>query len=178
MLHNLNDWFYNKKYASGTLDVVIGNVGEYKSELEFLKYRNNIKWKKFPPNISNINNLDPDISFRQDFTHLCIFSVDPNKCKDIDDALHITDIDDNNYEVGIHIADVTSYIPYISDLENIIANRCESVYLINEQINMLPNNMATNICSLIENEPRRTFSVIFTIDKNTLEIINTVFKKG
>lgn len=162
----------NSKYIIGTLESIIGSVGDYKAELEFLKYKHNIKWKKYPR-----ININHDTCYLNDFKDYTVISIDPPGCKDIDDAFHILE-EELVYQVGVHIADVSGIIKYGSAVDTETSKRCESVYLINEQINMLPDDIVYNKCSLLEGQIRRSFSVIFTIEKTTLNIINTEFKKG
>lgn len=169
---------WNKsKYPIGLLSNIIGNIGDYNTEIEYLKYRNKIKWSKYNKfDITDYTNNDPYLDTRLDLTNLDIISIDPLGCKDIDDALHFREIDNNIIEIGIHIADVASYIPVNSHIDNIIKTRCESIYFTDYQINMLPDIFATNICSLLKNKKRRTSSVIIKLNKN--EILDVKFVKG
>ena len=106
-----------------------------------------------------------------------IFSIDPLGCKDIDDALHVKK-KENGYELGIHIADVSYYIDEDSKLDNQIKNRLTSIYIDGyKQINMLPNNLSTDLISLLPNQIRRVFSVIFDIDNNGI-IKNIKYEKN
>jgi exosome complex exonuclease DIS3/RRP44 len=167
------------KYPIGNLDRLIGNVGDYDTELEFLKCKYGIKWKKYRDNeYKDYENEDVISDDRYDFVDYYTISIDPEGCKDIDDALHCRDIDDKHVEIGVHIADVSSYIEKGSELDKIIASKGESVYLKNEQINMLPDILATNICSLLEGKRKRTFTTLFTVEKDTGKIVKTEFKKG
>ena len=185
----LNEYDSKKnKHPIGNLERIIGDIGDYDAELEFLKYKHGIKWKRYrDADYMNYENDDhksdrfdctSDTGDRFDFTELYTISIDPDGCKDIDDALHYRDIDNHFIEIGVHIADVSSYIQPNSELDKIIKLKGESVYLKNEQINMLPNGLATDTCSLLEGQKRRTFTTLFTIDKNTGLIVNTEFKKG
>lgn len=161
----------NKEYPIGQIHILIGPVGDIKCEIEFIKYFYNIKWKKYSK-ILHLNYTNYDLTpDRIDLTDKYVISIDPIGCKDIDDALHI-DINNNIIELGIHIADVSSFIPIGSELDQEIYNRTESVYLENEQINMLPDEMATDKCSLLEGLTRRAYSVMFNINMFTFEIIN------
>ncbi len=170
-------WETSDKYPIANLERIIGNIGDYNAEVEFLKLKYDIRWK-------NINRINLDYylrdlteKHRQDFAHLTTISIDPPGCKDIDDALHCRDLTDGCVEFGIHIADVSSYIDEGSELDNLIKIRGESVYLPDEQMNMLPTKLATDICSLLEGKRRRTFSVIFKLNNN-FEIVDVEFIKG
>ena len=126
----------NKKI--GRLDDIIGEIGNYDSELLYIIRVNNFKTIKN----TKVNEIDI-IKDRLDLTDKYIISIDPENCYDIDDAIHIEEYNDY-YEIGIHIADVSSYI------DNIELNRVQTIYLPNYQIDMLPNNLVEN-CSLIKN---------------------------
>src|SRR5665647_443790 len=103
------DWTKDK-YPTAIIDRIIGNVGDHNVEKECLRIKHNINWKKYRRfNIDDyITDLTPD---RKDLTDLECFSIDPPNCRDIDDALHIRKITSDTFEVGIHIADVSSFIP-------------------------------------------------------------------
>lgn len=172
-------WNKDDKFPTGCIEIIIGNVSDYNAELEYLKVRNNIKWPKI--NIKDIVDIDLDTDLtpeREDITNLVTFSVDPPGCKDIDDALHIKEVGNNLVEIGVHIADVSSYIVEESELDKKIRSRGQSVYLEKEQINMLPDKLATETCSLIEGHNKRVFTVLFTIDMNRKEVISYKFQKS
>ena len=148
----------------------IGPVGDYKAETIYLKYIYNIKWKKVNQSIDVNIDLTPN---RIDFTHLPTISIDPYGCKDIDDALSFERINNNIVKVGVHIADVSSFIPACSKLDLELQKRGESIYLFNEQIDMIPN--ITEL-SLLANKVRRTYSAVYTFENNVL--IDYYFVKG
>ena len=148
----------------GSLVQIIGTVGDINIERLYLQHRIKCNWK----NIKYTESSTPDIE-RDIITNIPVISIDPINCTDIDDALHIRQ-HDNATEIGIHIADVTSYIPIDSPLDNEIASRSTSAYLENVQINMLPSILSTNHCSLLEGNRKKCHSVIITyID---MEIVN------
>lgn len=168
----------NNKYPDATLERVIGPVGDYNAEIEYLKYRNCIKWKKIKnqnkDNPINITNIESSIF---DFRLYHVFSIDPKGCKDIDDAFHVIE-HDNIIEIGVHIADVSRVIKKNSELDNIVKKRGQSIYFPNEQINMLPDYLATNECSLIEDKDRFVFSTILKFNKFNNELVDYKFTKG
>ena len=89
-----------------------------------------------------------------DLRHLDICSVDPPGCTDIDDALHCIDLPNGNYEVGVHIADVSHVIRPGMALDKEAANRGKTVYLIDKRIDMVPELLSSNLCSLRGGEER------------------------
>jgi len=162
------------KYPIGVIIKEVGNVGDFKAEKEYLKYRNSIFRKplRFNPKDYLID-LTP---IRRDFTDLITFSIDPPGCRDIDDAMSIEFLSNNIVRFYVHIADVSSYIPENSKLDNIIKKRVESLYLKDNQINMLPDNFAFEICSLIKNKKRRAFTTI--LDTHNGKIVRTNIMKS
>ena len=120
--------------------------------------------KKYIPSIID---LTPS---RLDLTHLDVYSIDPFGCRDIDDALSF----DNNI-IGIHIADVSSYIEEGGLLDNELSNRVETFYDIQKTIHMIPEELSIHHMSLIEQSIKRAFSVLIYINNN--QIVNVEFKK-
>lgn len=104
-----------------------------------------------------------------------IYTIDPKGCDDIDDALHCTKLD-TGYEIGIHIADVSSYIAENSVFDIELSKRVESIYNANNQINMIPNSLSINHLSLKQSQQKRAFSIILILNDN-FEIIDVQFKK-
>jgi exoribonuclease R len=152
-------------YPIGSICRIIGNIGNKIDEENFIFSKitsNNLNDKKLLNNIDI--STDPFINDRINLEHKNIFSIDPFNCKDIDDAIHIEYISDNLYELGIHISDVSSYVEIDSMLDNELFKRSVSVYFPNKQINMMPDILSTDKCSLIHNESRRAFSIIINID--------------
>lgn len=106
-----------------------------------------------------------------------IISIDPTGSLDIDDAIHYRLIN-NQIEIGIHIADPTSYIKFDSDLDKELQNRCSSIYFTNETIHMLPEELATNIISLKSDIEKRSFSLIITFNTKNYNDIGELFNSG
>lgn len=111
---------------------------------------------------------------REDLRSLNIVSIDPPGCTDIDDALHFRQLPNGNMEVGVHIADVTLQVDMGSILDGIAADRGTTVYLPDRRIDMLPPILSTSLCSLVENEDRAAFSVIWEMCKDA-RVIKTYF---
>ena len=109
--------------------------------------------------------LDPkEISKRRDLRKIKTFTIDPFDAKDFDDALSIQKIDNEFYEIGIHIADVTHYVRPGSKLEEEAQKRATSVYLVDRVVPMLPEILSNKVCSLRPNEDKFTFSALFQIN--------------
>ena len=105
-----------------------------------------------------------DLETREDFRSHTTFTIDPEDAKDFDDALSIEFLDENLYNIGIHIADVTNYIKENSELDNEAFSRATSVYLVDRVVPMLPERISNYLCSLRPNEDKLCFSVIFKMN--------------
>lgn len=109
---------------------------------------------------------EEDLSGRADLRHLESFTIDPVDAKDFDDALSYRILENNNVEVGVHIADVTHYLKEGSALDKEALERSTSVYLVDRVLPMLPEKLSNNLCSLRPNEDRLAFSALFEFDQN------------
>jgi len=104
---------------------------------------------------------EAEIEKRRDFRNILTFTIDPHDAKDFDDALSFRILENQNYEIGVHIADVTHYVQEGTRLEEEALNRATSVYLVDRTIPMLPEKLSNNLCSLRPNEDKLTFSAVF-----------------
>ena len=102
---------------------------------------------------------------REDYTKPLTFTIDPDNAKDFDDALSFKKLENNIFEIGVHIADVSSYVRPNTELDKEARKRGTSVYLANKVVPMLPEKLSNEICSLEPKKNKRAFSIIFTIDK-------------
>ena len=143
---SFNKWETNNKHPIGQIEHYIGYVGEKTNETTMLLYKNNILPNK---NKITYNTYNTHETF--DYT---TYSIDPDSCKDIDDALHIQHISENKYIIGIHIANVGKHIQ-----QNNI-NTYSTIYLDNSQINMLRDNETYNVYSLGNKTPKNAISLI------------------
>ena len=112
-----------------------------------------------------------EISKRKDFRDILTFTIDPVDAKDFDDAISIRNLDNGNYEIGVHIADVSHFVKPGSILDKEAYERATSVYLPDRVNPMLPEKISNELCSLRPNEDKYTFSVVFQIT-NRAEIKN------
>ncbi len=123
--------------------------------------------KKLQPNISR-----EEISKRKDFRDILTFTIDPVDAKDFDDAISIRNLDNGNYEIGVHIADVSHFVKPGTLLDKIAYERATSVYLPDRVNPMLPEKISNELCSLRPHEDKYTFSAVFQIT-NRAEIKHT-----
>lgn len=114
---------------------------------------------------------------RIDLRHLPVLSIDPPGCQDIDDALHCIVLPNGNYQVGVHIADVTHYVKAGTAIDLEAANRSTSTYLVNKRLDMLPKLLTTDLCSLKGNVDRFAFSVLWEVTPEA-DIVDVQFKKS
>ncbi len=117
---------------------------------------------------------DKEIAKRRDFRAITTFTIDPFDAKDFDDALSIERTDDGNYEIGVHIADVTHYIQPGTTLEEEALRRATSVYLVDRVVPMLPERLSNGLCSLRPNEDKLCFSAVFKMNDKA-EILDKWF---
>ena len=156
---------------TGSIIRVLGQAGQNEAEIHSIMAEFGLPFE-FPPSIITAsekikeNITQGEIAKRKDFRAITTFTVDPENAKDFDDALSLKLLDNGNYEVGIHIADVTHYVKQGSHLDEEALERATSVYLVDRTIPMLPERLSNELCSLRPNEDKLTFSAVFEIDGN------------
>lgn len=115
-----------------------------------------------------------DIKERRDFRLIPTFTIDPEDAKDFDDALSLRQLENGNWEVGVHIADVTHYVKNDSLVENEAKQRATSIYLVDRVVPMLPERLSNNICSLKPGEDKLTYSAVFELNDKS-EVVEEWF---
>lgn len=164
-------WPEQRRNPEGKVIEVLGYVGEKGTDILSIIRQFKLP-EEFPEKIrayaADIEQeiSDRDIEGRTDLRHLKTFTIDGADAKDLDDAISIEVLDNGNYSLGVHIADVAHYIKENSPLDKEALNRGNSVYLIDRVVPMLPKELSNGICSLNPNEDRLTLSVIMEINKN------------
>lgn len=163
-------WDSSLLNPEGEIIEVIGKSGTKEADLSSIAFEYELP-VKFPAKCleeaEKINGAIPDdeLKRRVDFRDKTVFTIDPIDAKDFDDALSIEVLDNSNYKIGIHIADVSHYVPINSALDVEALHRGNSVYLVGSAIPMLPEKLSNNICSLVPNQERLTYSVIVELTK-------------
>ena len=165
--------WHNEKYPSplGVITNVLGKVGSSDLEMKAILINNGFPLD-FPQEVLAESEDLPDhiplmeINRRNDFREVTTFTIDPEDAKDFDDALSVRFLEDDAYEVGVHIADVSHYVKPGSALDKEAFQRATSVYLVDRVLPMLPEKISNGLCSLRPNEDKLTFSAVFVFDKN------------
>ncbi len=117
-----------------------------------------------------------DIEGRRDFRKTTTFTIDPADAKDFDDAVSFKRLKNGNYEVGVHIADVSYYVKPGSAIDREAYERGTSVYLVDRTIPMLPEKLCNGVCSLRPNEDKLCFSAVFEMNDKA-EVLGRWFGK-
>ncbi|NHF59042.1 ribonuclease R [Flavobacteriaceae bacterium TP-CH-4] len=167
----MTEWPENTDSPYGRITEILGKPGEHDTEIHSILAEYGLPYN-FPPEIERFaNQLDTsikkgEISKRRDMREVLTFTIDPKDAKDFDDALSFEILENGNYEIGIHIADVSHYLKPDTILDDEAYNRATSVYLVDRVVPMLPEVLSNNACSLRPNEEKYTFSAIFEIDNS------------
>ena len=175
----ITDWPENSKNPFGKITQVLGKPGDHNTEihsilLEYgLPYKFETEVEKDAGSLS-LEITKEEISKRRDMRKDLTFTIDPKDAKDFDDALSFTKLKNGNYEIGIHIADVSHYVQPNTILDNEAYNRATSVYLVDRVVPMLPEILSNGACSLRPNEEKLTFSAVFEINEKA-QILNEWF---
>ncbi|MBT8237435.1 MAG: ribonuclease R, partial [Croceitalea sp.] len=171
VLVELGQWPSDADSPYGKVIEVLGKPGEHNTEIHAILAEYGLPYE-FPYEVEQFaNNIDTSIKKeeilkRRDMREVLTFTIDPKDAKDFDDALSFQNLENGNYEIGVHIADVSHYVKPNTILEEEGYNRATSVYLVDRVVPMLPEVLSNNACSLRPNEEKYTFSAIFEIDKN------------
>uniref|UniRef100_A0A8C6W046 Exosome complex exonuclease RRP44 n=1 Tax=Nothobranchius furzeri TaxID=105023 RepID=A0A8C6W046_NOTFU len=179
----IDGWPKNSRYPNGHFVRSLGGAGEKETEQEVLLLEHDVPHQAFSQAVLSFLPKMPwaitpeDMAKREDLRHLTVCSVDPPGCTDIDDALHCRELENGNFEVGVHIADVSHFIRPGNALDKEAANRGTTVYLCGKRIDMVPELLSSNLCSLRSNVERLAFSCIWEINHKA-EILKTRFTKS
>ena len=173
VLVRMTNWPDKAQSPIGEVIEVLGNPGEHDVEMHSILAEYGLPFK-FPDFIeAEANDIDitiseEEISRRRDMRSTTTFTIDPVDAKDFDDALSVKKLENGNWEIGIHIADVSHYVKEGSALEEEALSRATSVYLVDRVVPMLPEILSNKVCSLRPNEEKLTFSAIFEIDDSAI----------
>ena len=162
-------WDRSDVYPFGHLVDVLGMPGENETEMHAILAEFNLPYR-FPSEVENAADgiseaiTAEDLKGRRDFRSTLTFTIDPADAKDFDDALSFRKLQNGNYEVGVHIADVSHYVTAGSAVDKEARERGTSVYLVDRTVPMLPEKLCNKLCSLRPHEDKLTFAVVCEID--------------
>lgn len=175
----VTDWAPGSKNPVAEIVEVLGFPGEHETEIHAILAEFELPYKfaeeveheaeKIPPGIT-----EAEIAKRRDFRSVPTFTVDPDDARDFDDALSIRQLDNGNWEVGVHIADVTHYVRLNTLIEEEAVQRATSIYLVDRVVPMLPEKLSNNVCSLNPSEDKLTYSAVFELSDKS-EVVNEWF---
>lgn len=161
----------------------LGPLGDKETENEVLLIEHDVPHSNFSEEVLSFLPKMPwiiseeDYAARVDLRGIAICSVDPPGCTDIDDALHSRILPNGNIEIGVHIADVSHFIRPGNAMDKEAASRATTVYLVDKRIDMVPELLSSNLCSLRSNVERFAFSCIWELDEDA-NIVSTKFHKS
>ena len=169
VLVEIEDWPARADSPFGIITQVLGMPGEHDTEIHSILAEYGLPYE-FPAHVErSANKLDTsiqeaEIKKRRDMRDVLTFTIDPKNAKDFDDALSFQILENGNYEIGIHIADVSHYVKPGTALDDEAYQRATSVYLVDRVVPMLPEILSNGACSLRPNEEKYTFSAVFEIN--------------
>ncbi|SDM07110.1 ribonuclease R [Chryseobacterium taihuense] len=165
----MTEWKPGDKNPEGEILQVLGNPGEHETEIHSILAEYGLPYN-FPEEVEidadkiDRRITDEEAAKRWDMRDVLTFTIDPKDAKDFDDALSIRKLDNGNWEVGVHIADVSHYVVPGTILDDEAYQRATSVYLVDRVVPMLPEVLSNDVCSLRPNEDKYTFSAVFELN--------------
>lgn len=173
------EWPAGAKNPIGEVLEILGFPGVHETEMHAILAEFELP-NKFNAEVDNAANKlseiipEQEIEKRRDFRKITTLTIDPKDAKDFDDALSIQKLENGNWEIGVHIADVTFYVKPNDILDEEALNRATSIYLVDRVIPMLPERLSNFICSLRPNEDKLTYSAVFELNDEA-EVLNQWF---
>jgi ribonuclease R len=179
VIAKMTEWPLDKKNPFGKIIQVLGKPGENETEMHAILAEYGLPYE-FPQQVEKAaQSLDLEITAqeikkRRDFRRTTTFTIDPKDAKDFDDALSLKKLENGNWEIGVHIADVSHYIQPGSLLDTEAYKRATSVYLVDRVVPMLPEVLSNQACSLRPQETKLCFAAVFEIDEKA-NVLNEWF---
>lgn len=167
---SITDWPEGAKNPIGKIAAILGEQGENNTEMNAILAQYGFPLA-FPAEVEREADLIPeevsadDLKGRRDFRDTVTFTIDPADAKDFDDAISFKKLSNGNYEIGVHIADVSHYVKPNSNLDKEAYARATSVYLVDRVIPMLPERLSNGVCSLRPHEDKLCFAAVFELDE-------------
>lgn len=167
----MTEWKPGDKNPEGEILQVLGNPGDHETEIHSILAEYGLPYE-FPEEVERDADkidrkiTDEEAAKRWDMRDVLTFTIDPKDAKDFDDALSMRKLENGNWEVGVHIADVSHYVVPGTILDDEAYERATSVYLVDRVVPMLPEVLSNDVCSLRPNEDKYTFSAVFELNDN------------
>lgn len=167
----IGDWTDLDKAPFAEVVTVLGEPGDNNVEMHAILVEFGLPFE-FPDNVVaaaekvETEISESEIARRKDFRPFPTFTIDPDDAKDFDDAISLRKLNDETYEIGVHIADVSHYVKPNSILDKEAVNRATSVYLVDRVVPMLPEVLSNFVCSLRPDEDKLCMSAVFQVDNN------------
>ncbi len=164
----VDDWPRGSEYPRGHVVDILGEMGKNDTEMHAILAEYGLPYK-FEKAVADAADSIPDsigpeeMKGRKDYRKTLTFTIDPADAKDFDDALSFVRLGNGNYEVGVHIADVSYYVKPGDLVDKEAQERGTSVYLVDRTVPMLPEKLSNKLCSLRPGEDKLTFSAVFEI---------------
>ena len=189
ILVTIDAWDRDSRYPVGHFVRSLGDLETKDAETEALLLEYDVQYRPFPKGVLDClppeshdwrvpeSPTDPGWMNRKDLRDLLICSIDPIGCQDIDDALHARPLPNGNFEIGVHIADVSHFVKPNNAMDKEASLRGTTVYLVDKRIDMLPMLLGTDLCSLKPYVERYAFSTIWEITPDA-ELISSTFTKS
>ena len=165
---SITEWPKDASSPFGEIIEVLGKVGDADTEAYSILAQYNLP-HKFPEDVEAVAAKikltigEKELKARKDYRKVTTFTIDPVDAKDFDDALSFKKLKNGNFEMGVHIADVTHYVQPGDMIDQEAIERATSVYLVDRVVPMLPEVLSNGVCSLRPNEDKLTFAAIFEI---------------
>ncbi|KAI9844214.1 MAG: exosome catalytic subunit dis3 [Sclerophora amabilis] len=189
ILVTIDSWDRESRHPVGHFVRSLGELETKEAETEALLLEYDVQYRPFPRAVLDClpreghdwrvptDLADPGWKGRRDLRDLLVCSIDPPGCQDIDDALHARRLSNGNFEVGVHIADVSHFVKPNDAMDAEASARGTTVYLVDKRIDMLPMLLGTDLCSLKPYVERYAFSTIWEITSNA-EIVTSSYTKS
>ena len=189
ILATIDSWDRDSRYPVGHYIRALGELETKEAETEALLLEYDVQYRPFPKAVLDCLPSEghdwrvptdlqaPGWTSRKDLRELLVCSIDPPGCQDIDDALHARPLPNGNFEVGVHIADVSNFVKPNNPMDTEATTRGTTVYLVDKRIDMLPMLLGTDLCSLKPQVERFAFSTIWEITPDA-QVVSASFTKS
>ena len=189
ILATIDSWDRDTRYPVGHYIRSLGELETKDAETEALLLEYDVQYRPFPKAVLDClpsenhswkvpaDASDPGWIGRKDLRNLLVCSIDPPGCQDIDDALHARPLPNGNFEVGVHIADVSHFVKPNNAMDDEASARGTTVYLVDKRIDMLPMLLGTDLCSLKPDVERYAFSTLWEVTPDA-EVVSCLFTKS